>query len=48
MDSVSLKFGSPLWRFTFEEYLQYFLHYEVYEYEHLDWLYEEYCEILQS
>ena len=43
-----LKFGSPLFRFTFEEYLQRFLNYEPWEYEHLDQLYKEYKGILQS
>lgn len=45
---VDLKFGSPLFRFTFEEYLKYFLNYDPWEYEHLDWLYKEYESILQS
>ncbi len=43
-----LKFNSPLFRFTFEQYLQKFLNYEPWEYEHLDWLYEEYTQIWQS
>ncbi len=43
-----LKFATPLFRFTFDEYLEYFLHYDPWEYEHLDWLYEEYQAILQS
>ena len=45
---VDLRFGSPLFRFTFEEYLTNILGYEIYEYEHLDWLYEEYLLIEQS
>lgn len=45
---VDLKFASPHWRFTFEQYLKDFLHYEPWEYEHLDWLYAEYLDILQS
>jgi hypothetical protein len=43
-----LRFGAPHWRFTFEQYLKDFLHYDPWEYEHLDWLYEEYQAILQS
>jgi len=46
--SVDLKFASPLFRFTFEQYLQLFLKYDPWEYEHLDWLYEEYKLIEQS
>jgi len=44
----NLKFAAPHFRFTFEQYLKDFLHYDPWEYEHLDWLYEEYQAILQS
>lgn len=45
---VDLKFASPLLRFTYDEYLNLILGYEFWEYEHLDWLYEEYKIIIQS
>ena len=45
---IDLRFASPLFRFTFGEYLQQILNYEPWEYEHLDWLYEEYINIEQS
>ena len=46
--SANLAFACPLIRFSFDEYLQQVLGYEVYEYEHLDWLYAEFVEIHQS
>ncbi len=45
---VDLRFASPIFRFTFEEYLEHILGYEPWEYEHLDWLYQEYQSIAQS
>ena len=43
-----LRFACPLqMKFTFEEYLEHILHYDPWEYEHLDWLYEEYRKIQQ-
>ena len=47
-DSIDLKFRSPLFRFTFSEYLLHFYGYETYEQEELDHYYSDYKHIYFS
>ena len=47
-DSIDLKFRSPLFRFTFEEYLSHFYGFEVYEVESVEYYIKQYKSIIFS
>ena len=46
--SPDLKFGSPLFRFTFEDYLLHFYGYEAFEVEDVEYYQKEFKNILFS
>jgi len=47
-DSIDLKFRSPLFRFTFDQYLLHFYGFEVYEVESIEYYQKQYKSIIFS
>jgi hypothetical protein len=48
LTSIDLRFATPQWRFTFSEYLQLICNFDPWEYEDLEYYYQQYQHIYFS